>query len=57
MVPGPKMKFAPVGTGIARSNRDNRDLIRAKRYIGYEPQFKLHDAVKDLDDWMRRYPA
>ena len=59
VVPGAKVKFeAPAGTGIALSNRDSRaDLGRAKRYLGYEPQFKLQDAVKDLGDWMRRYRA
>ena len=25
--------------------------------LGYEPQFKLQEAVKDLGDWMRDYPA
>jgi hypothetical protein len=24
------------------------DLGQAKRYLGYEPQFKLQDALKDL---------
>ena len=59
VVPGATVKFdAPAGTGIALSNRDSRaDLGRAKRYLGYEPQFKLLDAVKDLGDWMRRYLA
>ncbi len=58
-VPGAQVKFdTPTGTGVALSNRDSRvDLGRAKRYLGYEPQFKLQDAVKDLEDWMRRYPA
>ena len=28
---------------------------RAKRTLGFEPQFKLQDAVKDLAEWMRRY--
>lgn len=58
-VPGAKVKFeAPAGTGVSLSNRDNRgDPARAKRYIGYEPQFRLHDAVKDLADWMRRNPS
>lgn len=58
-VPGAKVKFdVPTGTGVALSNRDNRvDLSRAERYLGYKPQFKLQDAVNDLGDWMRRYPA
>jgi nucleoside-diphosphate-sugar epimerase len=47
---------APAGTAIALSNRDSgADLGRAKRYLGYEPQFKLHDAVQDLCHWMTRY--
>ena len=59
VVPGAKVKFdAPAGAGIALSNRDSRaDLGRAKRYLGYEPQFKLQDAIKDFGDWMRRYPT
>jgi nucleoside-diphosphate-sugar epimerase len=59
VVPGAKVKFeAPAGTAISLANRaDHADLSRAKRHLGYEPEFKLHDAVKDLEDWMRRYPA
>ena len=58
-VPGAKVKFdAPAGTGLALSNRDSRaDLGRAKRYLGYEPQFKLQDALKDLGDWMKCFIA
>src|SRR5262245_8359421 len=59
VAPGAKVKFdAPAGTSVALSNRNSRaDLGRAKRYLGYEPQFKLRDAVKDLSNWMERYPA
>jgi nucleoside-diphosphate-sugar epimerase len=59
VVPGAKGKFdVPAGTAIALSNRDScADLGRAKRYLGYEPRFRLHDALRDLGDWMRRYPA
>jgi nucleoside-diphosphate-sugar epimerase len=59
VVPGAKVKFeAPAGTGVSLSNRDHHaDLARAKRTLGFEPQFKLQDAVKDLADWMRRYMA
>jgi nucleoside-diphosphate-sugar epimerase len=59
VVPGAKVKFeAPAGTGVSLSNRDHHaDLARAKRTLGFEPQFKLQDAVKDLAEWMRRYPA
>ena len=58
-VPGAKVKFeAPAGAGISLSNRDNgADLSRANRNLGYEPKFRLHDAVKDLADWMRRNPS
>ena len=49
---------APAGAGIALSNRDRHaDLSRARRHLGYEPQFALQDAVKDFADWMRCYPA
>ena len=59
VVPGARVKFdAPAGTAIALSNRDSgADLSRAKRYLGYEPQFKLHDALQDLGHWMKRYMA
>jgi nucleoside-diphosphate-sugar epimerase len=59
VVPGAKVKFGrPAGIGVALSNHNSRaDLSRAKRYLGYEPQFKLQDALKDLTDWMRRYLA
>ena len=59
LVPGAKVKFeAPAGTGVSLSNRDHHaDLSRAKQTLGFEPQFKLQDAVKDLAEWMRRYPA
>jgi nucleoside-diphosphate-sugar epimerase len=58
-VPGSKVKFdVPSGTGVALSNRDNRvDLSRAERCLGYTPQYKLNDAVKDLADWMRHHPV
>ena len=57
VVPGAKVKFeAPAGTAIALSNRDSgADLARAKRFLGYEPLFKLHDALQDLSRWMTRY--
>jgi nucleoside-diphosphate-sugar epimerase len=59
VVPGAKIKFeAPAGTAIALSNRDTgADLGRAKRYLGYQPEFKLHDALQDLGQWMKRYRA
>jgi nucleoside-diphosphate-sugar epimerase len=58
-VPGARVKFeAPAGTGVSLSNRDTgADLSRAKRCLGYQPQFRLHDAVKDLCGWMQRYMA
>jgi nucleoside-diphosphate-sugar epimerase len=57
VVPGAKVKFdAPAGTAIALSNRDSgAHLGRAKRYLGYEPQFRLHDALQDLSYWMKHH--
>ncbi len=54
-VPGAKVKFeAPKGTAISLANRsEHADLSRAKKHLGYEPQFKLQEAVKDLAGWMR----
>ncbi len=59
VVPGAKVKFeAPAGTGVSLSNRDNHaDLSRAKATLGFEPQFPLQAAVKDLAEWMRRHMA
>jgi nucleoside-diphosphate-sugar epimerase len=56
-VPGAKIKFdKPAGTGAALSHHNSRgDLSRAKRYLGYEPQFKLPDALQDLAGWMRQH--
>jgi nucleoside-diphosphate-sugar epimerase len=58
-VPLGRVKFdAPAGTAIALSNRDSgADLSRAKRYLGYEPQFKLYDALQDLGHWVKRHMA
>lgn len=58
-VPGAKVKFnAPAGTALALSNRDSgADLGRAKRYLGYEPQFKIHNALQDLCHWMKCFIA
>jgi len=57
VVPGAKVKFdAPASARVALTNRDQHaDLSRAKRHLGFEPQFKLKDAVKDQAEWMRRY--
>ena len=59
VAPGAKVAFnAPPSAGVSLSNRDHHaDLGRAKRVLGFEPQFKLQDAVKDLAEWMRRYMA
>lgn len=59
VVPGAMVKFeAPAGTGVSLSNRDSRgDPARAKRFLGYEPQYRLNDAFKDLAEWMRRHPS
>src|SRR5262249_46093170 len=58
VAPGPKVRFeAPAGTGVSLSNRDHHaDLARARRYLGWAPEFPLHAAVKDLAEWMRRHP-
>ncbi len=59
VVPGAQVKFeAPTGAGLSMTNRNKRaDLSRAKRHLGYEPQYKLEDAVRDLAEWMRRHPT
>jgi nucleoside-diphosphate-sugar epimerase len=58
-VPGAKVKFeAPAGTNVSLSNRDTHaDLSRAERHLGWEPQFRLQDAVKDMAGWMRKHAA
>ena len=57
VIPGAKVKFdAPPSARVALTNRDSHaDLSRAKRHLGYEPEFPLQAAVKDLAEWMRRY--
>jgi nucleoside-diphosphate-sugar epimerase len=57
VVPDAKVKFeAPAGTGVSLSNRDHHaDLARAKRHLGWEPEFRLLDAVKDMAEWMQRH--
>ena len=59
VAPGAKVRFeAPAGTGVSLSNRDHHaDLARAKRYLGWAPEFGLQDAVRDLAEWMRRHPG
>ena len=57
VVPGAKVKFdAPASARVALTNRaEHADLSRAKKHLGYEPQFPLQAAVKDQAAWMRRY--
>ena len=59
VVPGAKVRFdAPPSARVALTNRDSHaDLSRAKKHLGYEPQFRLQAAVKDQAEWMRRYMA
>jgi nucleoside-diphosphate-sugar epimerase len=58
-VPGAKVKFeAPAGTAVALSNRsEHADLARAKKHLGFAPEFPLKAAVKDMAEWMRRTAA
>jgi nucleoside-diphosphate-sugar epimerase len=58
-VPGAKTKFeTPPGTGVSLANRaEHADLSRSKKHLGYEPQFPLQVAVRDLAEWMKRYMA
>jgi nucleoside-diphosphate-sugar epimerase len=59
VAPGAKVRFdAPASARVALTNRDQHaDLSRAKKWLGWEPQFKLQAAVKDQAEWMRRYPG
>jgi nucleoside-diphosphate-sugar epimerase len=59
VAPGARVKFeAPASAAVSLANRDSHaDLSRSRRYLGFEPEFRLRDAVKDLAEWMRRYPA
>ena len=44
------------GTAISLANRsEHADLSRAKKHLGYEPQFPLQEAVHDLAEWTRRF--
>jgi len=43
---------------VSLSNRDHHaELTRAKRHLGWEPEFGVRAAVKDMAEWMRRYAA
>jgi nucleoside-diphosphate-sugar epimerase len=55
--PGAKVKLAtPQTSALSMSNaRRNANLTRSKSVIGYEPQYKLVDAVKDQADWMKAH--
>jgi nucleoside-diphosphate-sugar epimerase len=57
VAPGAKVKFdAPASAAVALTNRaEHADLSRAKRHLGFEPQFPLQAAVQDLADWMKRH--
>jgi nucleoside-diphosphate-sugar epimerase len=59
VAPGARVKFeAPASAAVSLANRDSHaDLSSSRRYLGFEPEFRLRDAVKDLAEWMRRYPA
>jgi nucleoside-diphosphate-sugar epimerase len=59
IAPGAKVKFdAPPSARVALTNREHHtDLSRAKKHLGYTPEFPLKAAVKDQADWMRRYMA
>jgi nucleoside-diphosphate-sugar epimerase len=59
VVPGARVKFeAPASAAVSLANRDSHaDLSRSKRYLEFEPEFRLREAVKDLAEWMRRHPA
>ena len=48
MVPGARVKFdAPPSARVALTNRDQHaDLSRAKKYLGFAPEFPLREAVK-----------
>jgi nucleoside-diphosphate-sugar epimerase len=57
VVPGAKVRFdAPASARVALTNRsEHADLSRAKKHLGYEPQFPLKAAVKDQAEWMLRH--
>jgi nucleoside-diphosphate-sugar epimerase len=58
-IPGAKCKFeAPAGTGVSLANRsEHAELARAKKHLGYQPEFPLQVAVKDQVEWMRKQMA
>lgn len=57
-IPGAKARFEmPAGAGVSLANRaEHADLSRSKKHLGYEPQFPLQTAVRDMAEWMRRHP-
>ena len=55
VVPGAKVKFEarPAPASRCRTATSIADLWRAKRHLGFEPQFPLKNAVTDMGEWMR----
>jgi nucleoside-diphosphate-sugar epimerase len=56
VIPGAKVKFeAPPSAAISLANRaEHADLSRSRQTLGYEPEYRLMNAVKDQVEWMRR---
>jgi nucleoside-diphosphate-sugar epimerase len=54
-VPGAKIRIdTPKGTAISLPNmRRSSDSSNAKSVIGYEPQFEILDALRDMHAWMK----
>lgn len=58
-VPGAKVTFAtPADTAVAlRTMRRQSDPARAKRILGFAPQYDVNTAVADLAGWMKAHPG
>jgi nucleoside-diphosphate-sugar epimerase len=57
VAPGAKVRFdAAPSARVALTNRSSHaDLSRARKHLGFEPQFSLAAAVKDQAEWMRKH--
>ena len=59
VVPGAKIKFdTPKASALSLPNVGHAsDQTTVKAVLGYEPKFKLADAVADLTEWMKKFPG
>jgi nucleoside-diphosphate-sugar epimerase len=48
----PKLEFAPARAG--ELNRSALDVSKAKRVLGWSPQYQFEDGLRELIDWFKK---